>query len=444
MKKEKYQDYFNEKKVTVMGLGLLGRGVGDTAFLAEHGAQLLVTDTKTEEELSPSLESLKQYTNISYVLGKHQVEDFQGKDFILKAAGVPYDSEYIAHAKNCNVTVYMSAALISDIIAKHVEGVTIIGVTGTRGKSTVTQLVKYILASAGLKVHIGGNVRGVANLPLLSVVEEGDFLVLELDSWQLQGFGDMEISPNIAVFTSFLEDHMNYYKNDKEKYFNDKAKIYRHQKEYDVLIASSQASHEILKREKVAMVVPGHQQFEMKLIGEHNQVAAQLAYEVASQCGVSDEEIRGAIAKFPGVEGRLQDLGIFGPKQIRIFNDNNATTGDATIAAIEAITDTYHKKPILIMGGADKGLPLNALEEMVLVMTKKTIFLEGSGTDKITLQKEYLLPTLKECLEKAIALAEKEDIILFSPAFASFSKEFNNEYERNDAFIACANTYKSK
>ncbi len=435
MKKELYQQFFDQKSVTVMGLGVLGRGVGDTAFMAENGAHIAVTDIKTEADLASSLEVLKKYPNLTYTLGRHQKEDFEGKDFIMKAAGVPYDSEYIEYAKKLKIPVYMSAALLSNIIMKRVDGVTIIGVTGTRGKSTVTQLIAYILASTGLRVHIGGNVRGVANLPLLDSVEEGDFLVMELDSWQLQGFGDMEISPHIAVFTSFLDDHMNYYKNDKELYFKDKANIYRHQTEYDVLIASQQASHEILKREKVAMVVPGHQQFEMKLIGVHNQVAAQLAYEAASQCGVSDEEIRSAIAKFPGVEGRLQDLGVYGKKHIRIINDNNATTPDATLAAIEAVTDVYHKKPILIIGGSDKGLPLTALEEMMLVMSKKIIYLEGTGTDRIKLPKDYLFPTLAECLEKALSLAEEGDIIVFSPAFTSFSKEFANEYEKNDKFL---------
>ena len=312
MKKELYEDFFVDKKVTVMGLGLLGRGIGDTSFLAKHDAQLLVTDKKTETELAPSVEALKEYTSITYRLGEHRLEDFESKDFILKAAGVPLDSPFCKHAKGLNIPVYMSAALVCDIVTKKLEGVTIIGVTGTRGKTTVTELISYILAVAGIRAHIGGNVRGVANLPLLEVIEEGDYLVLELDSWQLQGFGDIKISPHIAVFTSFLDDHMNYYGNDKEKYFRDKANIFRNQTEYDVLIASRQASEEITLREKVKNVrIPEAQTFEMKLIGEHNQVAAQLAYEVASQCGLSDEEIRAAIAAFPGIEGRLQDLGVF-------------------------------------------------------------------------------------------------------------------------------------
>jgi UDP-N-acetylmuramoylalanine--D-glutamate ligase len=436
MKKELYSEYFDGKKVTVMGLGLLGRGVGDTAFLFKNGCYLLITDKKTEQQLAPSISFLLQYIGLSYVLGEHRFEDFEKRDFILKAAGVPYDSPYIEHAKKSGVPVYMSAALVCDIVMKKLEGVTIIGVTGTRGKSTVTQLVAHIVKSAGLQVHLGGNVRGVANLPLLEVIEEGDFLILELDSWQLQGFGDMKISPNIAVFTSFMDDHMNYYKDNRELYFNDKANIYRFQNDYDVLIASPQASEWILRYDKKATpVVPDDLHFEMKLIGEHNQVAARLAYEVAQQCGLGDEEIRTAISTFSPVEGRLEDMGLFKNGTVQVFNDNNATTPDATIAAIRAITTTYNKKPILITGGTDKGLSLEMLEQEITTHTKACVFLQGTGTDRITLSKEHSCGTLAECVRKAFSLASDDDIILFSPAFASFSKEFNNEYERNDLFV---------
>ncbi len=444
MKQDLYAEYFYGKKVTVMGLGLLGRGVGDTQFLAENEADLIVTDMKDTDALKESVKALAGYKNIMYHLGAHVPVDFEKRDFILKAAGVPLDSPYIAHAKSLQVPVYMSAALVAHIISKANLGVTIIGITGTRGKSTVTQLVAHILASSGLRVFLGGNVRGIANLPLLKALDEGDYLVLELDSWQLQGFGDLKISPHISIFTSFLDDHMNYYNGDVEAYFNDKAQIYRYQKEHDVLIASDQAASEIHARDKgVKILQPEKLVFEMKLIGEHNQIAARLAYEAASQCGLSDEEIRSAISTFPGVEGRLQDLGLFDKdKNIRVFNDNNATTGDATIAAIDAINETFNKKPILIIGGSDKGLSLDALEQSILVGVKKCIFLDGTGTARLSLPKDRLYQTIPECLEKAFEIAREGDIILFSPSFASFSKYFNNEYEKNDAFIEALKKYK--
>ena len=443
MKKELYLPCFENKKVTVMGLGLLGRGIGDTAFLAQNGAEVIVTDKKTEGQLASSLELLKEYSNITYVLGEHRLEDFKNRDFILKAAGVPLESEYSKHARDNKVPVYMSAALVCDIVMKELPDVVIIGVTGTRGKSTTTEMIAHILRENGSRVHLGGNIRGVANLPLLDEIEDGDFLVLELDSWQLQGFGDMKISPHIAVFTSFMDDHMNYYKNDKELYFNDKANIYRNQHDGDILIASAQAASEIIMREKkIGVSVPEKQHFDMKLIGEHNQVAAGLAYDVAAQCGLDDESIRASIASFSAVHGRLEDLGLF-KNNVRVFNDNNATTGGAAIRAIESINETFGKKPVVITGGADKGLPIDEYEKVLSEQTKTVVYLSGTGTDRISLPRIHEFEKLEDCIYEAFQIAEEGDIILFSPAFASFSKYFNNEYERNDLFVKEVEKYRT-
>ena len=443
MKKELYEEYFKDKKVTVVGLGLLGRGVGDSLFLASMGAQLIITDKKSKADLQTSVQMFDDNADIKFTLGEHRFEDFENRDYILKAAGVPYDSEYVEHARKHNIPVYMSGALLSHIVMNQLDGVTIIGITGTRGKSTTTSLIAHVLKECHMRVHLGGNIRGLANLPLLRDIEEGDFLVLELDSWQLQGFGDMNISPHIAVFTSFLDDHMNYYKNDKEHYFSDKAKIYRNQKEYDVLIASPQALSEIGKRDpNIEVIVPEEKHFSMKLIGEHNQVAARLAYEVGLQCGLQEDEIIDAIASFKAVEGRLEDLGEVGEKHVRVFNDNNATTPDATIAAVQAINERYNKKPILIIGGNDKGLDTTILEDVIKNKTKEVVYLSGTGTNTISLEKKYEYEELKDCVEKAFDLGEKGDVILFSPAFASFSKYFSNEYERNDTFIKAINSKK--
>ncbi|MFA6608923.1 MAG: UDP-N-acetylmuramoyl-L-alanine--D-glutamate ligase [Candidatus Paceibacterota bacterium] len=443
MKKEIYLPYFENKKVTVMGLGLLGRGIGDTAFLASCHTDLTVTDKKTKEELSSSLEALNEYKNINYKLGSHELSDFENRDFILKAAGVPLNSDFIKHAQDKNIPVYMSAALVCDIVMKNLPNVVIIGITGTRGKSTTTQMIAHILRENGCKVHIGGNVRGIANLPLLEVIEDDEYLVLELDSWQLQGFGDMKNSPHIAVFTSFMDDHMNYYNCDRELYFNDKAKIYRNQKEGDVLIASQQAQREIIVRDVNAeVIVPEVCDFEMKLIGSHNKIAAGLAYEVALQCGLDDESVRNSIKTFSAVEGRLEDLGLF-KNNVRVFNDNNATTGDATVAAIKAINEKYNIKPIIILGGSDKGLDLLPLEKEINENTKAFILLAGTGTDKLNLPKDSMFERLNDCVDEAFKLATDGDIILFAPSFASFSKYFNNEYERNDAFVSAVQKYKN-
>ena len=128
----------------MMGLGILGRGVNVAKFLAERGAELTITDLKTEEQLASSLKKLSQFSNIKYVLGKHELTDFAGKDMIIKAAGVPLDSIYIAEARKNDIPIEMDASLF----VKLAEGVVIVGVTGTRGKSTVTHLIYEILKEA--------------------------------------------------------------------------------------------------------------------------------------------------------------------------------------------------------------------------------------------------------------------------------------------------------
>lgn len=440
MRRDIYLPYFENKKVTVLGLGLLGRGIGDTAFLASAGADLIVTDKKDKEALASSLDALQKYPEIVFHLGEHTLADFEHRDFVIKAAGVPLDSPYIMHAKERSIPVHMSAALVSSIILEHLSNVTIIGVTGTRGKSTTTYMIHHALTAAGKRAHLGGNVRGVANLPLLEEIEDGDYLVLELDSWQLQGFKELHISPRIAVFTSFLDDHLNYYKGDKEAYFNDKAAIFINQKHDDILIASSQAHTELLKRGLGEdAIVPEILATTSNLIGEHNEVLISLVQETVKHCGVDLQTFHKALTTFLPAEGRLEYKGIF--RGVRVYNDNNATTGDATIAAIRAIVYSHAIKPIVIVGGTDKGLDITLLEKEILENTKAYILLDGTGTQRLTLSKDTCFETLDECVAKAFEIAQEGDVLVFSPGFASFSKYFNNEYERNDLFVTLLQKY---
>ncbi|MFA6274511.1 MAG: UDP-N-acetylmuramoyl-L-alanine--D-glutamate ligase, partial [Candidatus Paceibacterota bacterium] len=131
-----FKKQFKDKKITVMGLGLLGRGAGDTAFLAECGANLIVTDLKNKKQLANSIKILSKYKNITYRLSEHKLEDFRNRDFILKSAGVPINSPYLLEARKNGIKIEMSASLFA-----KVSKIPIIGITGTRGKSTVTHLL---------------------------------------------------------------------------------------------------------------------------------------------------------------------------------------------------------------------------------------------------------------------------------------------------------------
>jgi len=452
-----HQDYFKGKRITVMGLGLLGRGVGDVAYMAEAGAaDIIVTDIKNEDELASSVSKLKSYDNIRFVLGEHRNEDFAHRDFVLVAAGVPQDSPYLAVAKGAGVPLKQSAALFAEL-----SRVPIIGVTGTRGKSTVTMMIHHVLSYlTGEQILLGGNIRGVSNLQLLKDVHEDSLCVMELDSWQLQGFGWAGISPQVAVFTTFMEDHLDYYQrpgmNTEEAmkaYFTDKAQIFLHQDESGTLITTP-AVFETIKQylprvtlgSEVllvdASVIPDDAHLAMP--GEHNRLNAALALKALEAVGLTENEIFEGLATFPGVEGRLQLVKVV--ENVRIYNDNNATTPQATIVALESL-DLGNRNIILIAGGADKHIDVTPLAHAISDHCKSVILTPGTGTDKLTaslktLQKKNtnsqfkcaLVDDLKAALTEAKQLSENGDIILFSPAFASFA-QYKNEYERNDEFM---------
>jgi UDP-N-acetylmuramoylalanine--D-glutamate ligase len=458
---QNYKEQFRGKKITIMGLGILGRGLGYTKFLAECGADLTVTDLKTKKELVTSVKVLSKYKGIKFVLGKHRLEDFRNRDMIIKAAGVPLDSIFIKEAKKNKIPVEMDVSLF----AKCAPEVMIVGVTGTRGKSMTTALIYEILsafakASAGQgkpinkfwankpRVFLGGNVRGVATLPLLEKVKAGDILVCELDSWQLQGFGEAKISPHISVFTSFMPDHMNYYgstslttsKKAMKRYFEDKANIFKYQKKGDILIIRPGVKKLIPKDLKSKLVVadPRHSGASWKFIvpGEHQRENLACAVEVARQFNIPEPDIKKVVENFKGLEGRLQLLRIY--KGIKIYNDNNATTPEATIAGIEALKGK-NKNIVLICGGADKGLPLDNFVKVVNKYCKAVTMIPGTGTERLIKNYELRIKNemgrdLNDIIKTAIKGAKKGDIILFSPAFASFGM-FNNEYERNDLFV---------
>jgi UDP-N-acetylmuramoylalanine--D-glutamate ligase len=441
-----FRKYFKGKKITIMGLGLLGRGLGYTKFLAECGADLIVTDLKSKEQLATSIKSLSKYKNIKFVLGEHKLEDFRGRDIIMKMAGVPMDSIYINEAKKNGAQVEMDVSLF----AKFAPEIMIVGVTGTRGKSMTTALIYEILSQnlKDRKVYLGGNVRGVATLPLLKKVKVGDILVCELDSWQLQGFGDSKISPHISVFTSFMPDHMNYYDNNMKKYFSDKANIFKFQKRGDYLIVRPHVRKLINKSIKAKLIIADIEKtkgYKFIVPGEHQRENLACAVEVAELFGIPLSKIKNVVKKFKGLEGRLQYL-----KQVRgikIYNDNNATTPEATIAGIKSLYQAGKEgKIILICGGADKNLDLSLFVGVLNIFCKAIILIPGTGTNKLLKNYKIKIPNeigkdLKDVVGKAIKCAQKSDIILFSPSFASFGM-FNNEYDRGDQFIKIVKNFK--
>lgn len=444
-----YGDYFKGKKVTVMGLGLLGRGIGDAAYIAEAGAaEVIVTDMKSTEELATSVAQLAHFKNITFILGEHRLEDFEQRDLIVVAAGVPMDSEYVAHARSVGVRVAQSAALFAEL-----SGIPVIGVTGTRGKSTVTHTIYHVLNETFMGgVLLGGNVRGLSNLQLLKQVEEDSVAVMELDSWQLQGFGWSKRSPHVAVFTNFMEDHLNYYmRGGKTKeeamqlYFEDKANIFIYQEDHDTLVTTPEVFEWAKKLPRVTLgqevvlvdesIIP--EDAKLAMPGEHNRLNAALAYKALEALGLTEDEIFAGLASFPGVEGRLQYLGEI--NDVKIYNDNNATTPQAVIMGMKAVGNSDDKNVIWIGGGAKKDVDTAELLKSIPDYCKKVVLLAGTGTDTVKDHIECeVVENLADAVKAGLAVGQPGDVLLFSPGFASFGM-FKNEYERNDLFLEIIN-----
>jgi UDP-N-acetylmuramoylalanine--D-glutamate ligase len=444
-------NYFKNKKITVMGLGLLGRGVGDAKFLAQCGAKLIVTDLKTKEQLKSSIAKLKKFPGIKYRLDEHRLEDFRNRNFILKAAGVPLDSPFIAEARKNKIPVEMSASLFA-----RLSKATIVGITGTRGKSTTTHLIHHVLKESGRNAFLGGNVKGVSTLAFLGKVKSSDIAVLELDSWQLQGFGESKISPHISVFTNLLPDHLNYYKGDPpasqarlpvrqseaakaralragmKQYFADKANIFRFQTKNDFAVVGKEIAKRIKTRGKKIIAKPIPLSWKFNLPGSHNKENGGLAVEALKVLGISEKEIKNGLASFPGVPGRLELIREL--RRIKFYNDTTSTTPDAGKMALKALGNK--NELILIMGGADKKLDMSSLIKMIPKYCKKVVLLPGTGTDNLPANfknKCIQVKTLKEAVSTAILSAQKGDTILLSPGFASFGL-FKNEFDRGDKF----------
>ena len=230
-----------------------------------------------------------------------------------------------------------------------------------------------------------------------------------------------------------------------EAYFADKANIFKYQEDTDTLVTTLEVFEwakklpgATLGQEVIlvdASVIP--EDATLAMPGEHNRLNAALALEALKALGLEEEEIFAGLASFPGVEGRLQYLGEV--DDIKIYNDNNATTPQAVIVGMKAVGNSDDKNVIWIGGGADKNIDTTELLETSPQYCKKVILLAGTGTDTIKDKIECeVVASMEEAVKAGVAAGDPGDVLLFSPGFASFGM-YKNEYERNDDFVAMIN-----
>ncbi len=447
---------FDNVRVTVMGLGLQGGGVGVAKWFAQQGAQIVVTDLRSKKILSPSIRKLKGL-GIRYVLGKHRVQDFRNANLIIKNPGVPKESKYLLAARTAGVPIETDVSLFFRLCPAP-----IVAITGTKGKSTTASLLHAILKKWKSDTVLAGNIR-ISPLQFLGRIKKKTSVVLELSSWQLEDMRHLNRSPHIAIITNIMRDHLNRYKSLRE-YENAKEIIFQHQRQNDFTVLNRDNA----KIKKMGTRVPSHRLWfskqyfpeqngtfvhgdkivfrrngnehtilekkDVQLAGRHNLENTLAAVTAAMIMNVPLSTIRSGIKTFRGIEGRLERLKAV--RGVEFINDTASTTPDATIAALESIP----KKVILIAGGVDKKLDFKPLARILQTHVKRIILLPGSASKKLTSQlpisfKKNL--TEANSMEKAVRMAwrnaEEGDTVLLSPGAASFNL-FLNEFDRGNAF----------
>jgi UDP-N-acetylmuramoylalanine--D-glutamate ligase len=453
-------NFFKNKKVTVMGIGLHGGGVGTIKFLVSHGAKVIATDIKTKEQLKTSLEKLKGLKNVQFILGQHRMEDFTNTDMVIKTPPVPWIDKHIKRALENKIPVEIDSSLFFKLCKNK-----IIGVTGTKGKTTTATIIYEILKTAGknaIKVGIGQS----SVLDKLEKLKKDTIVVFELSSWRLSALGREKLSPHIAVFKNIMPDHLNYYKT-MDKYIQDKKYIFTNQKPSDWFIFNEddETLREISKEAKSQLVKFSYTPIEngksvfldgdelclndgidvkklvnikdIKLPGKHNLSNMMAAVGAVHAAGLTPAQIKKGILEFKGVPHRLEF--VLEIKGVKYYNDTAATIPDACASAL----NSFEQPIVLIAGGTDKDLNFIELGKEIATKAKDVVLLKGNATEKLLPQiKKNLADQSKEIqvvdsMEKAVevvkGLAEKGDVVLLSPGAASFGL-FLNEFDRGDKF----------
>ncbi len=423
------------KKVLVFGLGLNQGGVGSAKFFAKHGDDVRVTDLKNAEILKPSLDQLKDF-KINYTLGEHQNKDIDWADLIIKNPGVKPGNPYIEYALQQGKQVEQDMG----IFLEHVKSSQIIGITGTKGKSTTSSLIYEILKSSEKKVILAGNI-GTSVLDSLDQIDKDTLVVLELSSFQLEAFEKHQVSPHWAIITNIYEDHLNYYKN-MDEYTDAKKIIARYQTPDDFLFlrkndpATTEPEFLSNLRAKISYFSKDDlpEGFTSILKGEHNRENMAAALKLTSMFGIDEQIILHTLSNFKGVPFRMELIKTW--HGIKIYNDTTATGPDACIQAIKTFPDC-----ILIAGGMNKGMHYKNLAETIDQNVKAVYFLEGDVIDDIicNMQDQSIIEgrfnNLGELLKKLKTDLRTGDVVVFSPGATSFNM-FQNEFDRGRKFNA--------
>lgn len=439
-----------QKRLVVIGGGESGVGA---AVLAKHkGYDVFLSDkgglkTKYKEVLTKE--------NIEFEEGTHTEEKILNAAEVVKSPGVPDKVEMIKKIKANGIPV------ISEIeFAGRYTSAKIIGITGTNGKTTTTLLTHHILKKAGLNVRVAGNVGKSFAMSIAENETDCDYYVLELSSFQLDGLDKTRI--HTAILTNITPDHLDRYDYQLQNYVQSKFRITKEQTNADHFIycADNELTMENLQHQNIlsnklpfsiqtkdgmTAYVQNEQLIinlnntttnmfinDLALKGKHNLYNSMAAGIAARLIDISDEVIKESLTDFEGIEHRLEK--VTKVRGVEYINDSKATNVNSTWYALECMSEPV----IWVVGGVDKGNDYDELKEVVAQKVKAIICL-GVDNVKIVAAFKDIVPVIEETqsMEQAVKLGyqmgKKGDVVLLSPACASFDL-FENYEERGRAF----------
>ena len=437
------------KKVLLVGLAKTG--ISTIKCLAKYGADITVNDIKTEDQLEEIIAEIKDIDGIKYILGHHP-ENISDIDMVVVSPGVPLDLPFIKKVIEENKELIGEVELAYELANKPY----FVGITGTNGKTTTTSLTGEIFEKAGKETYVVGNI-GNPVIDAVQAANEGASFVTELSSFQLESIKDFR--PSVSAVLNITEDHMNRH-HTMENYIDAKARVFMNQDKenfcvlnYDDELTRALAEKcnanvvffsRLEKLEKGVYVENGDiiidinekinlmKVCELSLPGGHNLENCMAAAAMAYVSGIDIEVIREVLKTFKAVEHRLEFVKEV--EGVKYVNDSKGTNPDSTIKAVQA----YENPIILIVGGYDKGSTYDELLE-IAKKNVKTLVLLGQTADKIEEAARRIgftdihrVEDMKEAVKTCHDIAKEGDIVLLSPACASWGMYKNFEVRGKD------------
>ncbi|MGD9711095.1 MAG: UDP-N-acetylmuramoyl-L-alanine--D-glutamate ligase [Thermomicrobiales bacterium] len=445
------------KRITVMGLGTRGGGLGVARYLASHGARVTVTDTRSAEELQEPLASLAGLP-ITLALGGHQERDFTtaGADMVVRNPAVRKNSPWLEMARQSGVAVEMEMSIFLKLCPAPV-----IGVTGTKGKSTTSAICGEMLSAWRSDAVIAGNM-GISALAELDAVTAETPVLLELSSWQLESLDEHRLAPHIGVLTNISQDHLDAYPTFAD-YADCKRSIGSHMTSADHLIVNADDAEamkvvnttrarivrfssaiddaDVVARDGVVRwrfeESAGSFPLPDRPVYRGGPLRANVAAAVAAAIlrGAPVEAVQAGLQSFSGVANRSESVATI--DAIEYINDTAATAPAAVGAALEALAG---RRIHVIAGGSDKHSDLTPLADSLKARATTVSLLEGTATpvlEAMLREREVALTGVWKSMAAAVSAARAAagpgDVVLLSPGCASFGL-FRDEFDRGEQF----------